>query len=122
MFSMCIYHPAAVKLFRTPFFTPFMSSLDWLTPGRRVKGASQSRGGDEVQPLPSSMVAWADAEQVGMSVIQNVILEAEGAAAAAPTAHCKIPTEKVKNVGVTLPKLSALISDAHRVKSSECWK
>ncbi|XP_075899488.1 progesterone receptor-like isoform X4 [Nelusetta ayraudi] len=64
----------------------FMSGMS--LKGRRVKGASQSRGGDEVQPLPSSMVAWADAEQVGMSVIQNVILEAEGAAAAAPTAHC----------------------------------
>lgn len=92
-----------------------MSSLDWLTPGRRVKGAAQSRGGDEVQPLPSSMVAWADAEQVGMSVIQNVILEA-GGAAAAPTAHCKIPTEKVKK------RRSDVSQIAHRVKSSECWK
>lgn len=121
MFSMCIYHPAAVRALSNPFFTPFMSSLDWLTPGRRVKGASQSRGGDEVQPLPSSMVAWADAEQVGMSVIQNVILEA-GGAAAAPTAHCKIPTEKVKKRRSDVSKFSALISDAHRVKSSECWK
>lgn len=72
-----------------------MSSLDWLIPGRRVKGVSQSRGGDEVQPLPSSVVAWTDAEQVGRSVIQNVMREA-GGAGAAPTAHCKIPTGKVK--------------------------
>lgn len=118
---MCIYHPAAVTTLSNPFFTPFMSSLDWLIPGRRVKGVSQSRGGNEVQPLPSSMVAWTDAEQMGRSVIQNVLLEA-GVAGAAPTAHCKIPTDKVKNIGVTLPKLSGLISDAHRVKGSECWK
>lgn len=72
-----------------------MSSLDWLIPGRRVKGVSQSRGGDEVQPLPSSVVAWTDTEQVGRSVIQNVMREA-GSAGAAPTAHCKIPTGKVK--------------------------
>lgn len=70
-----------------------MSPLDCLIPGRRVKGVSQSRGGDEVQPLPSAVVAWSDAKQVDRSAIQNVILEAGGAAAAA--SHCKNPAEKV---------------------------
>lgn len=62
----------------------FMSGMS--LKGRRVKGVSQSRGGDEVQPLPSSVVAWTDTEQVGRSVIQNVMREA-GGAGAAPTAH-----------------------------------
>lgn len=63
-----------------------------------MKGVSQARGGDEVQPLPSSLVAWSDAEQVGRSLIQNVALEAGGAAVAAATAHCEISSQRVNNV------------------------
>lgn len=57
-----------------------------------MKSVSQSRGGDELQPLPSSMVAWNDAEQVGRSAVQNAMLEASGGGA---MAHCKTPAEKV---------------------------
>lgn len=70
-----------------------MSSLDWFIPGRRVKSVSQSRGGDELQPVPSSMVAWNNAEQVGRSTVQEALLEARGGGGA--MANCKTPAKTV---------------------------
>lgn len=88
-----------------------------------MKSVSQSRGGDEFQALPSSMVAWNDAAQVGRSGIQNAMLEARGAAA---VAHCKTPAERLNSKTCCArgcsPNCLDSLSDAHRLKSSECWK